>query len=361
MQGQMKKKSILRNEEGMVLVVTLLLLAVLVIMGTTAIMAVSTDIKIAGNYRQSQVALYNAEAGVEHVITYLRTNTVSYPTTSTPNTITVSCPTGYNFNTSVAIQYVAANKYKFRMTGTGANNASKTIETYIGKDSIIPPNVDGAVAMYGGGPEVALKSGANPHENYAINGQDYPIDFPSNCDGSACHTAPDTTKPAIPGLYTVMTPTITGTLSYLNGNPDQTTGVSHEVEWNDFVNYVIANNLYQATIGTRAAPKVTLVPNGTNLSGTYNGAGVIIVDNGGELTLTGNGCFEGIIILRGNGTLRGTGTNNVYGSIITIGHETKLISATGSINMFYSSAAIANLNNINSTSTTKKTAWRDIF
>ena len=236
MQGQMKKKSILRSDDGMVLVVALLLLAVLVIMGTTAIMAVSTDIKIAGNYRQSQVALYNAEAGVEHVIAYLRTNTVTYPTTSNPTTaITLSCPTGYNFNTSVAIQYVAANKYKFRMTGTGANNSSKTIETYIRKDSIIPPNVDGAVAMYGGGPEVALKNGANPHENYAIDGQDYPIDFPSDCNGSECETEPDTTKLALPGLYTVMEPEITGTESYLHGNPDKTMGESHEVQWNNFV------------------------------------------------------------------------------------------------------------------------------
>jgi len=366
------------NEKGMVLVVTLMLMSVLVVLGTTAIMTVSTDIKIAGNYRQNQVALYNAEAGVEQVITSLRTGpTFSFPTvnatqaivnggscpTSQCAPITLSVPTGFSFSNTVNIYgYDVANKkYVFRITGNGGNNAAKTIEIYIDRQSSVPDNVDGAVAMYGGGPQVALPPGANPHENYIIDGQDYPVPADANCNGSACDTAADTTKPALPGLYTVMAPSITGTLSYLNGNPDQTIGVSHEPEWNAFVDKVLADtNLYQSTMGTRAAPAVTVIGNGETLSGTYNGAGIIIVDDGGELQLTGNGCFEGIIILRGSGTVRGTGTNNVYGSIITIGHESKLISATGAVKMFYSSAAIANLGNINALTTTQKKAWRDV-
>jgi len=378
MERRIVKKMISRDEKGLVLVVTLLLLSVLVIMGTTAIMAVSTDIKIAGNYRQNQVALYRAEAGVEQVIRYLRTNTVNYPTVNATESIinggtcptsqcvpiTMPFPSGFGYPSTVTVNIygydVTNHKYVFRMTGTGPSSASKTIEAYVARDTNLE-SVDGAVAMYGGGPEVALKSGANPQENYAINGQDYPVPTDPNCSGSACETSPDTTKPALPGLYTVMTPTVTGTLSYLNGNPDQTIGPSNETAWNDFVDNVIANNLYQTTMGTRAAPAITLVPNGATLSGTYNGAGIIIVDNGGELTLSGNGCYEGIIILRGTGTVRGTGTNNLYGSIITIGHESKLISATGSVNMYYSSAAIANLSQISSLSTVQKTAWRDLM
>ncbi|EKD35208.1 MAG: hypothetical protein ACD_75C02002G0003, partial [uncultured bacterium] len=158
---QFDHQSILGNEKGMVLAVTLTLIAVLVLLGTTAVMTVTTDLKIAANYREGQKALYNAEAGVEQVIAYLRTNTVTYPTASTPTTtITVSCPTGYNFNTSVVMNYVAPNTYMFQMTGTGANNASKTIAAYIRRISGIPAGADGAVAMYGGGPAVAFKVGA---------------------------------------------------------------------------------------------------------------------------------------------------------------------------------------------------------
>ena len=358
-------KSILGDEKGMVLAVTLMMIAALILLGTTAVTTVTTDIKIAANYREGQKALYNAEAGVEQVIVYLRTPRTppfTYPTAGTPiPPITVSCPTGFNFNTSVVINYVAPNWYRFQMIGTGANNASKTIEAYIRKVPMYPQGADGAVAMYGGGPEVNLKSGANPQENYSIDGQDYPVPTNANCNGSACSMSPDTTLPALPGLYTVQAPTIHGTQSYLNGNPDSTIGPSHEPEWNSFVNDAINNSWYQTTMGTRANPAVTLVQSGTILAGSYNGAGIIIVQDGGEVRLAGNGCFEGIIILRGTGKVTGVGTNNVYGTIITIGHTSKLITATGVVNMYYSSAALANLANINSITQVRRTAWRDVF
>jgi len=353
-------KSILGNEKGMVLAVTLMLIAALVLLGTTAVTTVTTDIKIAANYREGQVALYNAEAGVEQVIAYLRTNTVTYPTASAPAvTITVSCPTGFNFNTSVVMNYVAPGRYRFQMTGTGANNASKTIEAYIVKNSYIPAGADGAVAMYGGGPAVAFKVGAGG--GYAVDGHDYPVPTDSSCNGSACNTTASSTLLAVPGLFTVMSPTLTGNYgAHLEGNPDQTLGLSRETEYNDLVNKVLTEGLYQPTLGTRTSPAVTVIPNGITLNASGNGAGIIIVDDGGSLSINGNFEYEGLVILRGTGRVFGAGTGNIFGSLITIGHAAKLIDLTGSINLFYSSAAIANLSNINSLNTTKKTAWRDV-
>ena len=349
----------LKNENGLVLVVAILILSLLVLLGSTAVMNTTTDLQISRNYKTSAQAFYNAEAGVEQVIAYLNNNTVTYPTNSTPATITVSCPTGFNFNTSVAINYVAAHRYMFQMTGTGANNASRIIKFYIQKASAIPPGADGAVAMYGGGPAVAFKVGGGG--GYAVNGEDYPVPTNSSCNGSACNTTP-TALPAVPGLFTVMTPTTTGNVSaHLGGNPPQTLGPSRETEYNDLVNYVLANNLYQTTLGTRANPAVTVVPNGTTLNGTANGAGIIIVDNGGALQVTGNFEYEGLVILRGTGRVFGTGTGNLFGTLVTIGHESKLIDLTGSINLFYSSAAMANLNNISSLNSIQRLAWRDVY
>lgn len=352
-------KSMFGNEKGMVLAVTLMLIAVLSLLGTTAVVTVTTDLKIAGNYRQGQVALYNAEAGVEQVIAFLRTNVVTYPTTSTPATITVSCPTGSSFNTSVAIYYVAQNRYRFQMTGTGANNASKTIEVHIRRTSPSTASADGAVAMYGGGPAVAFKVGGGG--GYAIDGHDYPVPANPNCNGSACETTASALPPK-PGLFTVMTPTTTGNVgAHLGGVPTQTLGPSRESEYNDFVNNVLANNLYQTTLGTRANPAVTVIPNGTTLNASVNGAGIIIVDDGGSLQINGNFCFEGLVIMRGTGRVFGSGTGNIYGSVVTIGHTSKLIDLTGSINLFYSSTALANLTNINSITSTQRTAWRDVI
>jgi Tfp pilus assembly protein PilX len=60
------------NERGMVTALALLLLAVLALVGTTAIVVTSTDIQIGGNYKVSEVAFYAAEAGVEEARARLR-------------------------------------------------------------------------------------------------------------------------------------------------------------------------------------------------------------------------------------------------------------------------------------------------
>lgn len=352
------------NERGMVLVVSLLVMAVLAVLGTAAVMTTTTDLKITSNYTQNKKAFYNADAGVERVIAYLRANTVNYPTGNTPTTISVSCPTGFNFNTSVNLNYVSSNTYKFQMTGTGANNVSKTIETHIRKVPLYPQEADGAVAMYGGGPEVAFKTGGGG--GYAIDGHDYPVPADPNCNGSSCDTTA-TALPAKPGLFTVMTPTLSGNdTAHLGGVPTQTLGASRETEFNNFVDMVLASSsnatpLYQSTLGTRANPAVTVIPNGTTLNATANGAGIIIVDDGGSLQINGNFCFEGLVILRGSGRVFGTGTANIFGSLVTIGHLSKLIDLTGSINLFYSSAALANLANIDELSQIQRTAWRVVL
>ena len=394
MTGPINHKGILGNEKGMVLAVTLMIIAVLVLLGTTAVTTVTTDIKIAANYRESQKALYNAEAGVETVIAYLRTHNVTYPTRvgnidggcptseSCVNGVLCSCtpipvtvPTGFSFSNSVSIYgYDKINRiYMLRMTGTAANNATKTIDVYIQKVVGDPLAADGAVAMYGGGPQVKTKTGANPQENYAIDGYDHPVPYDSSCNGnssgdgtgSGCSTTASTSG-AVPGLFTVMDPMVNGELNgssvFIGGEPPQTKGLSREDYYTAFVNNVIANNLYQTTMGTRANPAITVVPTGSSLTGTYNGAGILIVRDGGEVTLSGNGCYEGLIILQGSGTVKASGNNTILGTLVTIGHSSKLITATGTINMVYSSEALANLANINNSNTSvERKAWRDVF
>lgn len=366
------------NEKGMVLVIAIILLSVLVVVGFTAAIMTSTDSKISSNYRENQRALYNAEAGVETVLAHLRSTTVTYPTaiadanTTCPSAactqIYVTPPSGFtstNFfghtsgsNTVNIYGKVPANKlYYFRMTGTGANNASKTIEVHI-KKSVAA--ADGAVAMYGGGPAVDFKTGAGG--GYAVDGHDYPVPASSTCNGNACDTSP-TALPAVPGLFTVMSPTITGDVSaHLGGDPPQDIGESREAAYNSFVNAVLTNGTYQATLGTRTDPRITVIPNGTTLNGTGNGAGVIIVDNGGSLNIVGNFEYEGLVILRGTGRVFGAGTANIFGSLVTIGHTAKLIDLTGGVNLFYSSAAlnnIAGLANIGLIEVVLRVAWQD--
>lgn len=369
----------INNEKGMVLIIAVMLLAVLVVVGFTALNMTTTDMKISANYRENQRAFYNAEAGVETVLAYLRSNTVTFPTADASSTIidggtcptgqctqiSVTVPSGYAFSNTVNLYgyNVASRMFVFRMTGTGYNNASKIIETFIRKNSSVPQGADGAVAMYGGGPAVAFKTGGGG--GYAVDGHDYPVPADPNCNGGACETTA-TALPAVPGLFTVMTPTLTGDVSaHMGGVPIQQLGASRETEYNNFVQMIVDSGstgspLYQSTMGTRSNPAVTVIPNGTTLNGTGNGAGIIIIDDGGTLDVVGNFEYEGLIILRGSGRVFGAGTANIFGTLLTIGHTAKLIDLTGGVNLFYSSAALANLSNISALSSASRAAWRDV-
>jgi len=52
------------NEKGMVLPVGLIFLAIIALLGSTAVIVTTTDLKIGSNYRASVQAFYNAEAGL---------------------------------------------------------------------------------------------------------------------------------------------------------------------------------------------------------------------------------------------------------------------------------------------------------
>ena len=60
------------GEKGMALIVVLLLVTVFAVLGSTAMLATSTDLQISSNYRMSEQALYAAEAGAEYGVNRLR-------------------------------------------------------------------------------------------------------------------------------------------------------------------------------------------------------------------------------------------------------------------------------------------------
>jgi len=61
-----------RNEKGMVLIIALIFTCLLAMLGTTAVMTTTTDVKIGANYRDSEQAFYAAQAGVEEATARLR-------------------------------------------------------------------------------------------------------------------------------------------------------------------------------------------------------------------------------------------------------------------------------------------------
>jgi len=72
MSGRSKAQDAQRSEAGFALILALLSLMLLTFLGLTLAATTSTELQIAANYRWSQQALYNAEAGLEAGKAYLR-------------------------------------------------------------------------------------------------------------------------------------------------------------------------------------------------------------------------------------------------------------------------------------------------
>ena len=362
----------INNEKGMVLIIAVMLLAVLVVVGFTALNIMTTDTKISANYRENQRAFYNAEAGVETVMAYLRSTTITYPTSSTPTTITVTCPTGFSsssgtcyFNTSVSINYVSSDNYKFQMTGTGYNNASKTIEVYITTKFQFNEGVDAAVAMYGSNP--ALAGGG------AIDGHDHSLP-PTNCSGASCHTPADGPAPDLPGLFSTEAVS-KGSTAVDGGDPTATPPILAEVldnspaalakddQWTAFADDIVNSGVYNSTFSSdRLNPKITVLTSNLKLTGNDHHYGILVVSGADvEIETVGTFTFEGLIVLANGATLTTKGTANTYGSVITCNHSELTVTLNGTPTLMYSSAAIANLSKINAPHATRKTAWRDVF
>lgn len=139
---EVNRNGMMGNEKGMVLAVTLMMIAVLALLGTTAVTTITTDLKIAGNYRESARALYNAEAGVHAVIAQIASGNFTWPAYGNSQTVTVTAPSGYSFDNgsgslAVSVTNVDGTYYRFQVTGYGDNNARKRMEAYFKREPLL--------------------------------------------------------------------------------------------------------------------------------------------------------------------------------------------------------------------------------
>jgi hypothetical protein len=346
----------------MVLVTALLLTAVLALLGSTAVMTTTTDMKIAGNYREGVKSLYDAEAGIHYTIGLLRSAALPLPASGMTSTPAVTAPSGFSFS-GITIQNLSANGYRLTAQGNALNSAKRTIDVIFTAGSAVPPITDGAVAMYGNNP--TFNSGGSSD----IRGTDWNVPNDFDCNGASCR--PDTAGPAtaVAGVYTAETAAqgasvtgggIVGNPAYGSPNWRQGGGTNQEQTWLDFVNNIVNNNLADANQGTRTNPTINVVTSGQTFNGNTNGAGILIVLDGGSCRWTGTATFEGLIILVGGSSSFSAGTFNLYGSVVTIGHDSgKAFTATGNTGFNFSSQALSNLSNIGSMRTISMTSWRD--
>ena len=160
------------NEKGMVLPLGLMFLAIIAILGTTAVIVTTTDLKIGSNYRASVQAFYIAEAGLARAeaelindlnndqdfsngsyVTTSGTIALAYNDLNFNNNLFTDIPFGEGFYTIQLKNYPTSPENKstiwVRSIGTGPNSSTATLECYLSAENISPWN--NAIFAGGGG------------------------------------------------------------------------------------------------------------------------------------------------------------------------------------------------------------------
>ena len=352
--------NIKNTDSGFALVAVMIFAALGGVLGTALLYGVGSQIKSAAREIRSEKAFFIAEAGVELAKAELRSSgansfnsnavifgggQVSYRTTTNtlPNVIILS-------------------------TGT-YENVSRVLEVTVrvgDPDDLPPPNTDGAVGVYGTNTHISASG------NALIDGQDYSLPANFDCNGASC-AGTLTTNPAMPGVFSTTTDTVVTTSGSgsVVGNPPTTNGASlfSTNYWQDLADAWISqaaitlSGTYSADtdLGTRDNPKITIVTGNTTITSNLDGAGILIVMDGINLTTSGNFHYEGIIILTGNNNFGATGTVRLFGALVSIGNIGNITTAQGTPSIQYSSQALANLRNMQlSARMLSVVYWREI-
>jgi Tfp pilus assembly protein PilX len=326
----------MRNQKGFLLIAALTLMATLTLLGTTAYILSSTDIKIGGNFRNNQLTLQVAMAGAERARELLRLENLGTGDSSTfSDELNKTSRKGAN---NVLDGYSATTDDVALASGT-MNNVSYV--AYLTNDSSDGPsnttdsNGKVLITSVGTGPNnskaqvqiviTAYPSPTSPATIYSKgdvtgNGSSLTVNGNDAC-GVGTALAPIYTKdPATTNLNGSPT---------LSGSPSTPQHGTLDIDIPGYIDGLMANATTTLTEdqngGTygSATNYVTVYsdtnnpPNNQGLKlQNVTGYGILLVK--GDLTLGGGFQWNGLIFSTGSVTLNGGGSNiNIQGLVFT--------------------------------------------
>jgi len=207
----------------------------------------------------------------------------------------------------------------------------------------MPVRADGGMCLYGTNTELIVKGSGR------IDGNDWHL--PSTLGGNDEVVSTNTAMPGV--FYTQPETSITQqNTNSIAGNPPITNGVGmdNEADLLQFLADIAPTNLYVDgdSLGTREAPRITMLSGDVTFNGSRSGAGILIVPGDATLKINGTFDYEGLIIIMGNGIvdmgneLEALGTGKVLGAIICVGGELG-VKVQGTFDLKYSTEALENL------------------
>ncbi len=357
------------DEKGLALPIALVFLVILGVMGGAAVVMTRTDIRISGNYKNSEQAFYVAEAGIEHAREALRklnadsgiknsfsdelakrtgSNEVLDGYTSGTDddpllegtTLGNGTYTVYLTNDSVdgSLNLTDSNQtVTLTSVATGPNGSNAIIESTVKTFDMFPP--PGAITLLGNGASFTgnMSNAKNLHGDDQC-GSESPkpvIALTHIADVPTIQASINSSKPA-----TYHSKDSDGNSVTAATDPDAiSTTISGSTLASIHSNYGI--NLIDATSLNNFVKEVknladTVAPDGSDSSSVYvgapgdtrivvvtgdfnlntNGAGILLVT--GELTFQGNIDYDGLILVFGEGSMvrQGGGNNMIRGGVI---------------------------------------------
>lgn len=354
-------KRLLVSEQGMILVISLLIMALLIGAGVGAIVSMQTDFKTSANLKTGTQAFDLAEAGLEWAKQQIKKAGTNPPNPSgstqtlSPGTFTVAFSNATK--ESQVVGYVT-------VTSTGSvGSSSASITASVKKTYEIS---DGAISMRG-----AEAGAAFTGNSFVVDGRDY------NTNGTLVSGAKQQFGISVPNS-TLDSQVTSGVAAIQTDNIVGKGGTQPNIEQSDFLSSSemtqLANDLCSQsnaitqnvpsggildvptgqTWGTAASPKLNCI-NGLTTSatdkvafaGNFTGAGILVVNNA-NFEINGAWHWEGLIIVTGANIdfkIAGGGDKDIYGSIMI--NETSTdspaeVDLQGAVNVRYSSAALKN-------------------
>jgi Tfp pilus assembly protein PilX len=353
------KERLLKDQRGFLLVAALTLLSALTLLGTTAYLLSSTDIKIGGNFKNQQMALQVAMAGAEQARQALRLeNLSSSDTASFSDELNSATRKGANgvlngYSTTTDDQSIASGtlngvSYSSFLTNDSADGTSNTtdangkvmitsVATGPGTSKAIVQTI---VGLYSLPPSPAT---VYSQDNVTLSGTAISISGVNACDPSS----------SLAPVYTVDPATTTQNgIPVLTGSPPTpqhgTTSIdlpTYAEALKGSANTTLTSDESGATYGS-SSNYVTVYSDATAQAdgelrlNNVTGYGILVVK--GNLQLAGNLNWTGIILVTGVITSSGGGSNSknimgqVYAGSSALGDST----ISGSVTIGYDSCKV---------------------
>jgi len=340
-------RRIVSTQKGFLLIASLTLLTILTLLGTTAYILSSTDIKIGGNFRNATNAFYSAEAGLAHSRRYLLQSTITPGFSSLLTGSTGSPPTpvavaalqnicsfgsgGGCYSISIAnntppdpdSQIDTDGKLWVTSVGTYSGSTQRVRALMEFKTVIGPPAaLDVRNGTDSGGPVNLEFEGTS----FLVTGNDTAAPTPTgSCGtpGSPKRGIVAETSGALSSVDSAIDSSQAARVTGLGGN--QSIAMDNSLTLTQMqtqrsallplVTQTLSSGSYSSNIGTPTAPKIVHVSDDLELSGTGNtGYGILIVD--GRLRMREGYVWEGLVIVIGQGELEMEDNAAIYGSIM---------------------------------------------